>query len=75
MHLQNGGPQIHSRTKHDCSLTRREIVTNTTILARADDRRRLLALEAIYIREEDPSINRQLNARGTLQLYEGPRLG
>ena len=74
MHLQNGGPQVHSQTKHDIALTRREIVANTTILDRAPDRRRLLALEAIWIREEDTTMNRQLNARGTLQLYEGPRL-
>ena len=31
MHLQNGGPQVHSQTKHDIALTRREIVANTTI--------------------------------------------
>ena len=74
MHLQNGGPLLHSHQQHDTKLTRRDIVANTTILTRATDRRRLLALEAICIREEDPTINRQLNARGTLQLYEGPRL-
>ena len=74
MHLQNGGPQVHSQNVHNTKLTRQDIVSNTTILARATDRRRLIALEAICIREEDPTINRQLNARGTLQLYEGPRM-
>ena len=74
MHLQNGGPQVHAQTKHNTVLTRKEIVANTTILHRAPDRRRLLAFEALYIREEDPTMNRQLNSRRTLQLYEGPRL-
>ncbi|KAF0313069.1 hypothetical protein FJT64_016313 [Amphibalanus amphitrite] len=74
MHLQSGGPQQHTQTEHQTLLTRREIVDNTSILARASDWRRLAALEAIMIREKDPAINRQINARGTLQLYEGRRL-
>ena len=74
MHLQSGGPQQHTQTEHDTRLTRQEIVSNTSIVAKASDRRRLVALEAIYIRERDPSINRQMNARGTLFLYDGNRL-
>ena len=74
MHLQSGGPQQHTEAQHDTRLTRQEIVANTSILTRAPDWRRLVALEAILIREMDPLINRQTNARGTLQLYEGRRL-
>ena len=74
MHLQGGGPQHHTLTEHDTRLTRQEIVDSTSILARSPDWRRLVALEAILIREKDPAINRQINARGTLQLYEGRRL-
>ena len=74
MHLQSGGPQQHTQTEHETRLTRQDIVANTSILAKATDWRRLVALEAIMIREMDPAINRQINARGTLQLYEGRRL-
>ena len=67
------GPQHHTENEHGTRLTRQDITKNTTILAGAQDWRRLVALEAILIREKDPSINRQTNARGTLQLYEGRR--
>ena len=73
MHLQSGGPQHHTETEHGTRLNRQDITKNTTILAGAPDWRRLVALEAILIREKDPSINRQTNARGILQLYEGRR--
>ena len=74
MHLQSGGPQQHTQQQHDSRLTRQQIVANTTIVAKASDWRHLVALEAITIRKRDPAINRQINARGTLHLYEGPRL-
>ena len=75
MHLQNGGPKTHTETYHDQRLTRKEMLENTTIIDRADNVRLLHVLEAIYIREEDPAINRQVNARGSLTLYESARLG
>ena len=74
LHLQSGGPQQHTETEHNTRLTRQEIVANTSIVGRARDRRRLVAHEAILIKERDPAINRQLNARGILQLYDGCRL-
>ncbi|KAF0302536.1 TATA-binding protein-associated factor 172 [Amphibalanus amphitrite] len=72
--LQSDGPQQHTETEHNTRLTRQEIVANTSIVGRARDRRRLVALEAILIKERDPAINRQLNARGILQLNDGCRL-
>ena len=39
------------------------------------DARKLHALEAVYIRDCDPTINRQVNARGTLTLFDGAPLG
>ena len=74
MHLQNGGPRTHTEQYHDSPLTRQDMVENTHILATATDKRRLPVLEAVLIRELDPSINSQVNARGTLQLYDGPLL-
>lgn len=75
MHLQNGGPRTHTeRTHPDSPLTRRDMVDNTKIIAATSDSRRLSVLEAILIRHLDPKINSQVNATGTLQLYDGPSL-
>lgn len=74
MHLQSGAPSSHTLEQHHRRLTRQLLVENTTIIGRARDVRRLEALEAVYIRERDPLINKQQNARGTLLLFEGPRL-
>ena len=51
------------------------MVDNTTVLCKCTNRRKLHALEAVYIRDCDPSINRQVNARGTLTLFDGAPLG
>ena len=75
MHLQSGGPKTHSETEHDTPLTRRDMTEHTTILGTASDKRRLPVLEAVLIREIDPYINMQTNARGTLHLYDGPSPG
>ena len=75
MHLQNGGPKTHTEAAHDQRLTRKQLVENTTILGRTHNHRKLQVLEAIYVRDHDPTINRQVNARGTLALYEGAALG
>ena len=75
MHLQNGGPKTHTETYHDQRLTRKEMIENTTIIDRSNNIRELNVLEAIHIRDKDPTINRQVNARGILMLYEGTPLG
>ena len=75
MHLQNGGPKTHTITEHDTPLTRQQMVDNTTILDTCQDIRRLRILEAVHIRDRDPAINRQVNARGTLPLFDGLPLG
>ena len=75
MHLQDGGPKRHHLEVHGTRLTRDDMVKNTTILCRCSVRRRLYVLEAVYIRDCDPTINRQVNTRGTLQLFEGTPLG
>ena len=75
MHLQNGGPKTHTNLHHDQRLTRKQMLENTSIIDRTNNTRELHVLEAIHIRNQDPTINRQVNARGTLVLYEGARLG
>ena len=74
MHLQDGALLRHLDRCHGVSLTRDMMVDNTTILARCSDRRRLQILEAVYIRDMDPIINRQLNMRGALTLFDSAPL-
>ena len=72
MHLQQGGLKTHNDTHHQNDrLTREDITRNIRILQQESNRRRLHILEAVYIRKLEPSINRQINARGILQLFEG----
>ena len=75
MHLQDGGPKRHVLDKHGARLTRDDMVTNTQILCRCTVPNKLQVLEAVFIRDYDPTINRQVNARGKLQLFEGAPLG
>ena len=75
MHLQSGGPLTHTDKHHHQQLTRHDLTTNTSILARGNSGRQLTALEAVFIRDMDPLINKQVNARGTLSLYDGAPVG
>ena len=70
MHLQDGAPLRHLRQEHGEALTRKLTVSNTSILARCNNRPRLKVMEAVLIRDLDPIINRQLNMRGALTLYD-----
>ena len=70
MHLQDGAPLRHLRQEHGEALTRKLMVSNTSILARCNNRTRLKVMEAVLIRDLDPIINRQLNMRGALTLYD-----
>ena len=60
MHLANGAPKRHTEEAHDVRLTREMIVQGTTILQHNNDRHRLQILEALIIREKNPTINLQL---------------
>ena len=75
MHLQQGGPKTHTESEHGIPLTRKMLTENTKILERSANKRRLSALEAIFIRDIDPTINKQANITGTLNLFRGPALG
>ena len=76
MHLQTGAPKQHMRATHNSDLTRSMVVEvdNTPILAKCSDVNRLRVLEAVYIRDKDPAINRQMHVRGTLLLCDGEPL-
>ena len=63
-HLQNGAIQKHSEQKHNCKLTREEIVQWTKIRCYESDVRRLEILESLIIRFEDPVINLQDTGKG-----------
>ena len=69
-HLQSGAPQNHTETVHSRRLTRRDLVDNTTILARQPDRRRLIIMEAFYIRDLVPQMNSQQDIQGICRLYD-----
>ena len=75
MHLQDGGPKRHLLDEHGTRLTRDDMVANTEILCRCTVPHKLQVLEAVFIRDCDPTINRQVNARGKLLLFEGAPLG
>ena len=71
MHLQSGAPDKHVTSTHNQPLTRRMMVENISVLTKCSNKQKLMILEAVYIRDRDPLINRQLDMRGTLSLYDG----
>ena len=69
MHLQDGAPKAHMREQHDSNITRKQLVENTKILKSCSDQRQLTILEALFIREYSPALNRQLKSCITLGLW------
>ena len=69
MHLQTGGPALHAKNEHRTKVTRKELVENTTILARENNYRRLRILEAAYIHQKMPSLNDQMDHKGIITMY------
>ena len=71
MHKQQGALKNHMHKEHDKDITRQILVDNTEILCSTHDQRRLWVLEALYIREYSPHINKQLYKSGctTLTLW------
>ena len=75
MHLHSGGPLTHIDKHHHQRLIRQDFTSNTTIVARGLSGRYLTTLEAVFIQGMDPLINKRVNVRGTLSLYDGAPLG
>lgn len=71
MHKQQGAVKDHMSKEHGIAITRQMLVENTEILCSCNDQRRLWVLEALYIREYSPHINKQLYRSGctTLTLW------
>ena len=74
MHLHEGEIKRDMTQNHNTKLTRTDL-TNTTIMDRCTDKRKLHVLEKVYIRDCDPSINRQVGARGTVPVFKCAPLG
>ena len=70
MHLQNGAIAKHMRDAHDRDVTRQELIQNTKILAHEHNRKRLIILEACFIRALIPSMNTQQDIQGVCTLYD-----
>ena len=58
-HLQSGTIKTHHLQVHNTPLTRKHLEEGTVILASDVDPRRLIILEALYIKTKNPSINLQ----------------
>lgn len=58
-HLASGAPKSHMRKEHNKTLTREILEKNTEIITTCTDMRRLPILEALYIKEMEPSLNIQ----------------
>ncbi|MPC59874.1 hypothetical protein E2C01_053902 [Portunus trituberculatus] len=58
-HLQNGAIKQHYTTKHKAEVTRNMLKENTRIIDKESDPRRLLYLEALYIENASPEMNKQ----------------
>ena len=70
MHLHSGAIAKHMKEVHDRNVTRRDLTENTEILAREHNRKRLIILEAFYIRAFMPNMNTQQDIQGVCTLYD-----
>ena len=59
LHLSGGAIKRHHEDVHQSSLTRKDLEEGIDILQTETDSKRLLILEALFIKDKNPSINRQ----------------
>ena len=70
MHAQNGSILKHFKSSHNQHPTREQLVENTTVIARENDRYKLAIKEALLILRDSPSLNIQFeNFTNILKLY------
>ena len=76
MHLADGAPKEHMQREHNTRITRQMLTMNTEVIASAYDSRKLQVLEALFMHEEAPILNRQMQQTFTLSLWSrGARRG
>ena len=69
-HGQNGSILNHFQESHDCKPTRDQLTTNTSIVAKENDRYKLTIKEALVILNTKPLINKQFDHfTNVLKLY------
>ena len=74
-HRQNGSIREHFEKCHNIKPTRDQLINNTEIIARANDRQRLAIKEALLILKEKPIINKQFDNFGNiLKLYNAKNI-
>ena len=61
MHGQGGSIHKHLETHHNIKPTRQQLTGNTTIIAKDNNRYRLLIKESLLISKHSPSINKQFD--------------
>ena len=59
LHLASGAPKKHMQETHGATINRETLVENTEVLTTCDDPRRLAIIEALYIKDMNPSMNQQ----------------
>ena len=59
MHLSQGAIRKHHSEQHNAKISRQNITQNIVILHKEIDCKKLHILEALYIRDRNPSINKQ----------------
>ena len=69
MHKREGAIKDHMKKEHGRDVTRAELVDNTEILATCNDHRRIWILEALYIREYAPELNKQVKSKVKLLMW------
>ena len=69
MHKREGAIKAHAAEKHNREITRADLMDNTEILATCNDHRRIWILEALYIREFSPELNKQVKSKVQLSMW------
>ena len=70
-HFYSGSIKDHFITDHNIKPTKQQILDNTTIIAKANDKLRLTIKEALLILKHSPIINRQFQTfQHTLKLHK-----
>ena len=59
---QRGSIKQYFADNRDCKITKQQLYDNTSIIATASDKQRLIIKESLLISENNPSINKQFDS-------------